>query len=257
MNNPIKQKLINGEQTLGAFIGIYSPSIVEMLGYAGFEFIVIDDEHGTFNHSELENMIRAAECVGMVPFVRVSYDSSSIQKALDRGAKGIHVPMVNTKEDAEQIIRKAKFPPVGQRGAAFSTRAARFGKETGEKYLNDSDRDTLIVVHIETQEAVDNFEDIMSVEGIDVAFLGPTDLSVNLGFPNEGANHPEIQRIANDLYQKGKNMGIPIGTIAPNADVARNEFNKGANYIGVVATAVISNSFSKVVGDVRETNLSK
>ncbi|MBO1909821.1 2,4-dihydroxyhept-2-ene-1,7-dioic acid aldolase, partial [Microvirga sp. 3-52] len=108
MCNTIKEKIQNGQKVTGIFIGIYSPAIVEMCGYAGFDFIVIDDEHGAFSYSELENMIRTAELVNLAPVVRVSYDDASIQKALDRGAVGIQVPMVSTKEEAIQVVNKAK-----------------------------------------------------------------------------------------------------------------------------------------------------
>jgi 4-hydroxy-2-oxoheptanedioate aldolase len=253
MNNRVKEKMMNGERALGAFVGIYSPAVVEMLGYAGFEFIVIDDEHGTFSHSELENMIRTADSVNIIPIVRVSYDSSSIQKALDRGAKGIHVPMVNTKEDALSVVKRAKYPPIGQRGAAYSIRSARFGKDSGKEYIDAANRDILIAVHIETREAAQNFEEIMTVDGIDLAFLGPTDLSVSMGYPTEGASHPEVQQTLSELYEKGKNLGVPIGTIAGNAEAALKAFHQGANYVGVVATVVMSTEFNRVSNSVKET----
>lgn len=257
MNNSVKQKIINGEHTLGAFVGIYSTAVVEMLGYAGYEFIVIDDEHGTFNHSELENMIRTAENVGMIPIVRVSYDESSIQKALDRGAKGIHVPMVNSREDAEEVIQRAKFPPTGKRGAAFSTRAAQFGKRTGRKFIKEADEEILIAVHIETMQGAQNFEDIMNVDGIDLAFLGPTDLSVNMGYPTEGASHQEVKRVLDVLYEKGKAMKVPIGTIAGNTASAIDAFDKGATYVGVVATALISTAFNELSTVIKDREAEK
>jgi 4-hydroxy-2-oxoheptanedioate aldolase len=253
MNNKVKGKIKNGEQVLGAFVGIYSPAVVEMLAFAGFEFIVIDDEHGTFSHSELENMIRTADSVNLIPIVRVSYDSSSIQKALDRGAKGIHVPMVNKKEDALSVVKRAKYPPIGERGAAYSIRAARFGKDTGKEYIDAANRDIFIAVHIETREAAQNFEEIMGVDGIDLAFLGPTDLSVSMGYPTEGASHPEVQQTLSQLYERGRKLGVPIGTIAGNAEAALKAFNQGADYVGVVATAVMTTEFTKVAHSVKET----
>ncbi|MBP1930369.1 HpcH/HpaI aldolase family protein [Ammoniphilus resinae] len=252
MNNIVKQKLINGEPCLGGFVGIYSPALIEIMGYAGFEFVVIDDEHGAFSYSELEDMIRTAENVNMIPIVRVSYDPSSIQKALDRGAKGIHVPMVNTKEDAEMVVKKAKFPPIGQRGTAYSIRAARFGKDSGKAYLDAANEDVLILAHIETMEAAENFEEIMSVPGIDVAFLGPTDLSVSMGYTVEGAKHPEVQRVLTDLYEKGRKMGVPVGTLSGNTESSIHEFKRGATYVAVAATTVMSQTFSQLVRMTKE-----
>ncbi|NGP45689.1 hypothetical protein G4V62_12245 [Bacillaceae bacterium SIJ1] len=242
MKNAVKEKLATGKQVLGCFIGIYAPNIVEIIGYAGYDFIVIDDEHGAFSHSELEQMIRAADSVGLVPLVRVSYDPSSIQKALDRGAKGVQVPMVNTKADAIQAVQRAKFPPKGTRGAAYSHRAARFGKDSGAAFLNASDDHIMIIPHIETLEAAENFESIMSVEGIDMAFIGTTDLSVNMGYKEAGPMHPDVQKVVSDLYAKAAKKDMPIGTVAANAEGAKRAFAQGASYVSVVALSVILQS---------------
>lgn len=246
MCKTVKEKIQNGEQTTGAFIGIYSPAIVEMCGHAGFDFIVIDDEHGAFSYSELENMIRTAELVNVAPIVRVSYDNASIQKALDRGAKGIQVPMVSTKEDAMQVVQKAKFPPVGNRGVAYSHRAARYGKDTGKAFIEQSNSEILVAVHIETKEAVENFEEIMSVEGIDLAFLGTTDLSVSMGY-QDGPHHQEVQEAIALIYEKGKKLNVPIGTVAGNENAARQAIEDGAIYVVAVGTSIISNAFSSFV----------
>ncbi|MBT2658416.1 hypothetical protein J7E81_24860 [Bacillus sp. ISL-18] len=253
MINKVKQKIMNGENVVGVFLGIYAPALIEMIGFAGYDFVVIDDEHGAFSHSEIENMIRAAELVDLVPIVRVSYDASSIQKALDRGAKGIQVPMVNNKEDAELVIRRAKFPPYGQRGAAFAIRAARFGKDGGEAYFKNTDENILISIHIETPEAVQNFREIMSVPGIDMAFIGSTDLSVNMGFKAEGAGHPDVQEAIHELFRIGKEEGYKIGTVAANSTGVIKGFESGACYIGITATSVISNALEQVINEPRKT----
>jgi 4-hydroxy-2-oxoheptanedioate aldolase len=247
LKNVVKDKLRTGDKVLGGFIGIYSPNLVELMGYTGFDFVVIDDEHGAFSHSELENMIRTAESVNVVPIVRVSYDPSSIQKALDRGAKGVQVPMVNTKEDAKKAVQLAKFPPIGTRGAAYSHRAARYGKDSGKPFLDDSDDNILVIPHIETLQAAENFEEIISVEGIDVAFIGTTDLSVNMGYKAEGPKNPEVQKVVNEIYRKAKEKNFTVGTVAADSSGARKSFEKGANYVGVIAISVILKSLEQVV----------
>ncbi|MEK4023934.1 MULTISPECIES: HpcH/HpaI aldolase family protein [unclassified Sporosarcina] len=246
MGMSLKEKISSGENTIGIFVGIYSPAIVEMCGHANFDFIVIDDEHGAFSYSELENMIRTAELVNLVPIVRVSYDDSSIQKALDRGAKGLHIPMVNTKEDALQVIQRAKYPPIGNRGAAYSHRAARYGKDVGENFLDSSNEQLLISVHIETPEAVRNFEEIMSVEGIDLAFLGTTDLSVSMGY-RDGIHHKEVKDAISQVYEKAKKINVPIGTVANSVDAANQAFEDGAVYVVSVGTTLISNTLLNFV----------
>ncbi|MFE7084186.1 HpcH/HpaI aldolase/citrate lyase family protein [Priestia megaterium] len=243
MEKTLREKIENREKVAGVFLGIYSPAIVEMLGYSGFDFIVIDDEHGAFSYSELENMIRTAELVGLTPIVRVSYDASSIQKALDRGAKGIQVPMVNTKEDAIQAVKRAKFPPLGERGAAFSHRAAHYGKKAGKEFFECSNKELLVIAHIETPTAVDNFEEIMSVPGIDMAFLGSTDLSVNTGYL-DGPHHLEVQEAISSVYKKAEKLNVPVGTVAGTQEVMSQEYEKGAVYVGVVGTAMLNSAFS-------------
>ena len=256
MKNSLKQKIINGKNVLGVFLGFYSPALIEMIGYSDYDFVVIDDEHGAFSHAEIEDMVRAAELVGLAPIIRVSYDASSIQKALDRGASGIQVPMVNTKEDAQMVVKRAKFPPLGQRGAAFSIRAARFGKDGGESYFHEADENVLICVHIETPEAVQNFKEIMSVPGIDMAFIGSTDLSVNMGYRAEGAQHPEVQKAIQGLFRIGEEHGFKIGTVAANASGVAKGFEMGACYIGLTGTSVITHAFDQIVKETMK-NLSE
>lgn len=246
-NNAIKEKIKSGEQVLGAFLGINSPPLVEMLGYAGFDFVVIDDEHGAFSASELENIIRTADSVGVVPIVRVSYDPSSIQKALDRGAKGVQVPMVNTKEEALEVVKRAKFPPYGNRGVSYSTRPARYGKDVGKPYIDESNENIMIIVHIETLAAANNFEEIATVPGIDLAFIGSTDLSVNMGYQLEGASHPEVKKVIDELFLKGKELDLPIGTVASNSAGANVAIDKGAQYVGVILNNVITSALNDVV----------
>ena len=238
---------MQGEPVLGCFVGFYAPTIVELLSNAGFDFIVLDNEHGWFNPAEVENMIRAAENAGMDTIVRIDYDNSSIQKVLDRGASGIQVPMVNNKEDAERVVLRAKFPPFGQRGAAYSARSAGYGKESGLAYLDACDRDSLIAVHIETPEAVENFEEIMSVPGIDVAFIGPVDLAVNMGYKEEGPKHPEVVKMIHDLYARAKKLGVPIGSVVGNAAGVQPAIESGATYVVAVITSVLSTSFADIV----------
>lgn len=248
LRNRVKQKLRSGEKSVGAFLGFYSLEMVEMLGYAGFDFIVIDDEHGAFSPRDMENMIRAAELVNLVPIVRVSYDPSGIQKALDRGAKGIQVPMVNTKEEAELVVKRVKFPPIGQRGAAFITRPARYGRDHGKPFLDAEDENVLIAVQIETPQAVENFEEIVSVPGIDMAFIGPTDLSIFMGYKEEGAMHPEVQKVIAKLRERARQKNIPLGTIAASPAGVRQELQEGTAFVAVIVSSVVMSAFTDVVG---------
>lgn len=245
--NVLKEKLSRGELALGLFVPFYAPSLVEIIGYAGLDFIVIDNEHGAFTDGEIEELIRAAELTGVDPIVRVSYNTAAIQKALDRGAKGIQVPMVNTKADAEAVVRKAKFPPYGTRGVAYSVRAARFGNDSGKEYLEAGNRNTLVSVHIECPEAVKNFDEIISVPGVDIAFIGPTDLSVTMGYQLEGPNHPEVKAVIKELLRKGREKGIIMGIMAGGIDDIARCAEDGASFVTLVASGLISAKFKEMV----------
>ena len=249
MKNIVKQKLRNQENVLGTFLSINSPSLIEMMAYAGVDYVVIDDEHGAFSASELEGLIRTADGVGITPIVRVSYDPSSIQKALDRGAHGIQVPMVNTKVQAEAVVRQAKFPPLGDRGVSYSIRPARYGMDKGSKYLEECNDNILVIVHIETEEATRNFEEIIAVPGIDMAFIGSTDLSVNMGHYDDGANATEVKSIIDNLYSIAEGSDIWMGTVAPNGVQAKEAFSKGSLYVCTVLNGIISNAMKQTVQD--------
>ncbi len=141
--------LLAGDKPLfGMFIGIASPAIVEMCGYAGFDFVVLDNEHGPASIETTEHMIRAARCANTIPVVRTL--EPDILRILDIGASAIQVPQVNTAEQARRIVAAAKYPPVGSRGAAFSPRAAGYGFFGGQPHAKASNEGTSVILMTET-----------------------------------------------------------------------------------------------------------
>lgn len=252
--NPLKEKMLRGEMAVGTFVNFYAPPLVEILGHAGLDFICIDNEHGAFSYSEIEGLIRAAELAFIPALVRVDYDPSAIQKALDSGAMGVVVPMVNCRADAEMAVRRAKFPPKGTRGTAYSVRAARFGNDKGVEYLDAADANTLVIVHIETPEAVKNFAEITAVPGVDMIFVGPTDLSVSMGYKAEGAGHPEVKKVIADLFRRGKELGVWIGTLANNTDDLARCKAMGINYAVTVVSGQISDLYQDMAKVGRSLN---
>ncbi|WP_152657195.1 HpcH/HpaI aldolase/citrate lyase family protein [Oceanobacillus sp. CFH 90083] len=247
MTKNLKEKILTNEKALGGFVNAYNPSLVEMLGFNGYDFVVIDNEHGAFSQSEITEMIRAAKRTNMSPIVRTSYDPSSIQKALDNGAEGVQVPMINNQEQAEEVVSKAKYPPVGMRGVAYSIPAAQYGTLSGRSYLDQANKNSLISVHIETKEAVQNFEEIIVVNEIDIAFIGSTDLAVNLGYDNPG--HPEVQSVISNLFKKAKQHDIKMGLVASDSASAAKAFEQGASYVAVVINKVIMEALNEVVSN--------
>jgi 4-hydroxy-2-oxoheptanedioate aldolase len=245
MGNRVKSSLKAGKPVLGCFINLYSPSIAEMLGHSQFDFVVIDNEHGSFSWTEVEEMIRACEISGTVPIVRVlSSAPGEILKALDRGAKGIHVPQVDTAEQARAAVSAAKFPPHGTRGTAFGVRAADYGMKKGSPYLTQSNEDVLVVVQIETVEAVETVDEIMQ-SGIDLAFIGPTDLSVSAGFPDQ-PDHPELLAMHDKVLASGRKHGVPVGILSANRGLMERHMEWGANYITVNFGSFVYNIFTSL-----------
>lgn len=233
----LKKRIAQGEPVVGTFVHLFSPALIEMIGYAGFDFIIIDNEHGGFTDNELEHLIRAAENSRIVPIIRVSSNPDSIQKALDRGAKGIQVPMVNSKADAELIVRRAKFPPIGNRGTTYSIRPAKYGKTGGRSYLEQANDDLLIIAQIESEEGANQLESILSVPDIDVAFIGPLDLAISTGF--DGAQDSEIIAQVKELAARAKAVKKPVGTIAPTKNSIQYVLQNGFSYVVGVTNSMI------------------
>ncbi|MBI2856595.1 MAG: hypothetical protein HYX93_07100, partial [Chloroflexi bacterium] len=153
--NPVKQKLKEGQPVVGVFCSLPAPATVEMVGLMGYDFVIIDAEHGPMSVETCENMVRAADAVGVVPIVRVALNlPQNILRYLDAGALGVQIPMVNTREEAESVVSSTKYPPQGRRGLA-GTRASGYGVGMGvEEYVRMANRETLVVVQVETREAL-------------------------------------------------------------------------------------------------------
>jgi 4-hydroxy-2-oxoheptanedioate aldolase len=214
----LKQRIQQGERVLGSFAFIPSPDIIEIMGLAGFDFVIIDAEHATPDWDALRNMIRAGETRGMAVLVRVPENSPVwIKHVLEAGAQGVMVPFIQTKEDAERAYSFTMYPPQGERGVCPLTRPAAYGldrlgfQELAQK-TNDS---TLLIGIIEDYVGMDNVESIVSASpGLDVIYLGRSDLAASLGVPGR-RDHPlveeRIQRAAGLLETSARTGEGPVG----------------------------------------------
>jgi 4-hydroxy-2-oxoheptanedioate aldolase len=164
---------------------IPSPQMVEMIARLGFDWVMIDCEHGTISLETVELMVMAAEANGITPIVRPqTSDAGDILRVMDRGAMGVQVPHINTAHDAQSVVEAVKYYPLGKRGLAADTRPANYGFGLSmSEYVEYANRQTLISVQLEEAEALHNIDEILQVEGIDVFFVGPSDLSQSLGHP--------------------------------------------------------------------------
>ncbi len=196
---------------------IPSPQIVEMAGHAGFDWVLIDMEHGTITLETAELMIMAAEAVGITPIVRPPSNSSAdITAAMDRGAGGVQVPHVNTVEDARRAVAAVKFGPGDQRGLASGTRPDRYGlAEAMPDFVERSNAESLVCIQLEHGSAIDNLDGLLGVDEVDVFFVGPSDLSQSMGHPGDPKVEPvkkAIEQTLAKIVAAGRTPGMPAAS---------------------------------------------
>jgi len=230
LENRTKAKLAAGEAAFGCFVRTPEPQLIEYVGMLGWDFLVFDAEHGPLQPREVEDLCRAIEPRGTTPLVRVTTnDTPTILRFLDTGAHGVHVPWVNSAAEAEKAVRAVKYTPRGIRGLAGS-RASEWGlREPIGAYVQRANRETLVVIQIETQDAVDGIDDYLKVDGIDVLFLGPTDLSQSLGHPGR-LDHPDVLAAMERVAEAVVGSGVTLGIYAGSVDMTKAWLDRGARY---------------------------
>lgn len=230
MSKSFKELKTSGRKLLGMFVQSTSEEMVEIIGYAGFDFVIIDMEHGPLDIEGALRLVRAADASGITSIIRVAENSSiAILKALDIGASGIIVPGISSKEDAERAVRSAKYTPLGNRGACPCVRANRYGGGRAD-YLKEANYETSVILLVEGKEGMSSFDDIISVPYIDGVMLGPFDLSMSLGVPGDIYN-PMVRNAMKDMVKKAKEKGIYIGTFSVDLDDAKGWLSLGLDFI--------------------------
>lgn len=229
----LKERIKNNETVFGTFYKLNSPIAIEMIGWAGFDFIVADCEHSPIGYESVENIIRTSENVGLSTVVRVpSATEEHIFHALDSGAVGVQIPNMTTVEQFVKSAEAAKYYPLGTRGLSRGTRNAMFSfwDESEKPYVEAANEKSLVVVHIENKAMADAIEDICRIPQIDVVFVGPADMSQSIGIPGKSKD-PRVVEIALNVIKTaskyGKAGGIAVGNKADMDMYIQN----GAKYI--------------------------
>ncbi|WP_420385983.1 HpcH/HpaI aldolase family protein [Roseivirga sp.] len=214
----LKKRLQSGDQLLGTLLSLPSPEIAEMMSQVGFDWLFIDLEHGPHGFMELQRMLQAmrSDCGALVRVPEVS--ESNIKKVLDIGAEGIIVPKVNSAEEAERIVSYAKYPTQGVRGVG-AARAQGYGLSFQE-YIEKANESTMVVIQIEHFEGVNQIHNILSVEGIDVVFIGPYDLSASLGLAGQ-VDHPQVREAIEKVEQACQEVSMPMGYFGTTPESVR------------------------------------
>ena len=209
--NTLKKRLYAGKAAFGVMCTFPSPPVVEMMGHLGFDWVLLDNEHGSITIDTAEACIMAAEISGTAPIVRPAGNKPElISPFLDRGAWGVQVPHVNTAGEARAVVDAVKYSPQGHRGIFSGGRPASYGfTGTTAEYAEAANSQTLVCIMIEEVEAIENLPELVTVPGIDVYFIGSGDLSQSMGFTGQQA-HPEVQK----MMERGVKTITDAGRIA-------------------------------------------
>ena len=225
-----REALATGKCVYGPFMKTADPMFVEAAGLAGFDFAILDMEHGPVLLQEQQNNIRAAALRGILPIVRVKdAEENTIGSVLDIGAMGIQVPQVKNAEQARNVVERARFYPYGMRGVCRFVRAANYTATDRKEYF-ESSKDLLVIIQLEGEDAIRNLNEILEVDGIDILFIGPYDLSQALGVPGEVRNEKVVEAIKN-ITAKAKEKGMVVGTFVDEYDSLDFWRSKGIQYL--------------------------
>lgn len=230
--NHIKVALQRGEAVFGAWLGLPSPFSARLIARQGFDWLVIDTEHAPIDITLTVQMVGAIADAGGVPIVRVASNTvENIKRALDSGAWGVVVPMVNTKEEAEAVVRACKYPPEGERSIGGAFAGLSFNANRAD-YYTQSNREILVIIQLESKQAVDNCEEILSVPGIDVAFVGPNDLHASLGLlPRSESAEPVFNAALEQIKAVARSKNVPLGIFSTNGEAAASRAQEGFQFI--------------------------
>jgi len=235
--NHVKQMLKEGKKTAGAWLQIASPFTAEIMSQAGFDWLMIDMEHGPGDILTLVSQLQAMKGTDAIALVRAPWnDFVTIKRILDTGVHGLLIPYVNTREEAESAVRACRYPPQGIRGVAGSPRAQGYGQNV-QAYLQQANDEVLLITAVETPTAVTNLDDILGVDGVDGIFIGPMDLATNMGHLGD-PRHPEVQEAIAEIEGKVLESGKVLATISGSWEQAQRLYDKGYQMVTLMADGV-------------------
>lgn len=251
MENRTRSKLEAGQPVFGCFLRYPDAGLAELLALQGLDFVIFDGEHGALDPRACEQLARAVELHGTTAGVRVEENrAASILRYLDAGALICHVPGVESCEDAERAVRAVKFRPRGDRGLSAS-RASGFGARDGyPAYIAAANRETLVVVHIESAAGVEAVEQLAAVDGVDVLLVGALDLSHDLGCPGELAD-PRVTACVDRIAHAAVASGKALGAVVADAHGMEAWLDRGARYVMTTFESFVAPSVARFVARAR------
>lgn len=231
-HNEFKKALKEHRKQLGLWLAFGSATAAEISADAGFDWLLIDGEHGPNTLTTILDQLRAVHGYPCTPIVRpASPDPVQIKQVLDLGAQTLLLPMVNTSEQAQLMVKAVRYAPDGIRGVgAVLARSGQWGRIPD--YMRDAIDELCIVVQVESREALENIDAIAAVDGIDGIFIGPADLSASLGYPDDAGN-PVVQDAIHKAFDSILSHGKAAGSLAFDDSLAKKYFDWGASFIAV------------------------
>ena len=239
--NLTKQKLRNNQPVYGVLSTSDDPQLAELFGIAGFDFYMLDAEHGLIDPTQAVNVIRACERTNITPLVRIGpKDPKLVLQYLDAGMMGVMMPGLETVEEVQMLVDAVKYAPLGKRGMGIS-RASAYTAYTGTtapEYIRFSNEQTMVIIQFEDAKLLEKFPAMCAVDGLDACVVGPRDLSLNMGF-DDGHNHPEVQTVIDQAIAIMKAAGITAGITAGTRADAAKQVARGANMVIAASQALI------------------
>jgi len=236
--NTCKRKLQSGANVVGTFvIEIRQPAVMQFLANAGFDFVLIDNEHGAFSIETIADLSRSAVLLGLTPIVRIpEINHANICQTLDVGAQGLMVPQITSADQVRWVVENMHYPPKGSRGNAMERGLTQFLSGSVPQGLEDIQREMMLVIQVETFEAIDAIDEIVSLPGVDAALIGPNDLSIALGVPGE-VDHPSVQQAIQKTIQACLRAGVAPAIHMPRLELAAYWAGQGMRMISTGSEA--------------------
>jgi 2-keto-3-deoxy-L-rhamnonate aldolase RhmA len=228
----IRHRVLNRELVIGTWLNLGSHLTAEIAGNAGFDWVLIDMEHGAGGHESCVRQVQAVSATPAAPLARVAWnDAPRFKRVLDLGISGVIVPYVTTAEEARQAVAAMRYPPDGIRGVASLNRACNFGRDFKD-YFAAANQELLTVAQVETEATVARADEIAAVDGVDVLFIGPMDLSVSMGIALQ-YDHPRFKAALAQVSDACKRAGKAAGILLGNADQVPDTITAGFTFIGL------------------------
>lgn len=233
--NHIQTCLAANQACRGVWLSLPSVASARLLARLPCDWLLVDTEHAPMDVSTMTDIVAAiADANGPAPLVRVAEATvENIKRALDAGAWGIIAPMINTRAEAELVVAAAKYPPLGNRSSGSAWAALAFGTDNAT-YFRSANAQTMAIVQIESRAALQNLDQILSVPGVDMAFVGPVDLSISLGLePHPEQRHPIFQQALADILRTARRYQVPVGIFCSSGQAAAERITQGFQFVNV------------------------